>query len=434
MKTVFLRMCVGLVSVGLAGAAWSQASGSSESAAKEKPADAAAKPAKEGRADGASGQQAKDGKVASAQGGKPNNAPPVSVTTVKVQQRDVPVVLKGTGTVVALTSVDVRAQTTNTISKVHFSEGQFVKKGQLLFTLDARADEANLAKAKAQLAKDQASYADAKRQYDRARDLFAQNFISKGAVDTSQSQTEAMAATVAADQAAIAGAEVAVSYSRITAPVGGRVGAVNVSVGSLVQANTANSTPLVTITQLDPIGVAFSLPQRNLQDALQALQKGGAAITATLGDAGGEFKGKLTFVDNAVDAASGTVKVKASFANKDNKLWPGAFVQVSQTVKVLTDALVVPQAAIIQGVKGTIVYVVVDKKANLKPVKVVFSDGNDAVVTGVKAGDRIILDGKQNVRPNGVVVERETDAKSGSGKPAAKTGEGSGKPNKGQPS
>lgn len=431
MKTVFLRMCIGLVSVGLAGAAWSQQSGSSESAPKEKPADAAAKPAKEGRADGASGQQAKDGKEASAQGGKPNNAPPVSVTTVKVQQRDVPVVLKGTGTVVALTSVDVRAQTTNTISKVHFSEGQFVKKGQLLFTLDARADEANVAKAKAQLAKDQASYADAKRQYDRARDLFAQNFISKGAVDTSQSQTEAMAATVAADQAALAGSEVAVSYSRITAPVGGRVGAVNVSVGSLVQ---ANSTPLVTITQLDPIGVAFSLPQRNLQDALQALQKGGAAITATLGDAGGEFKGKLTFVDNAVDAASGTVKVKASFVNKDNKLWPGAFVQVSQTVKVLTDALVVPQAAIIQGVRGTIVYVIADNKANLKPVKVVFSDGNDAVVTGVKAGDRVILDGKQNVRPNGVVVVRESDAKSGSGKPAAKTGEGSGKPNKGQPS
>jgi RND family efflux transporter MFP subunit len=413
-------MCVGLASAGLACAAWAQ-QGGSEQAAKKDPSAAAAAPA------------AKDGKPA-APGGKPGNAPPVSVTTVKVEQRDVPVVLKGTGTVVALTSVDVRAQTTNTIKQVHFSEGQFVKKGQPLFTLDTRVDEANLAKARAQLAKDQASAADAVRQLQRARDLFAQNFISKGAVDTAQTQSEALAATVVADQAAVRAAEVALSYNHINAPLSGRVGAVAVNVGSLVSANTTNNPPLVTITQLDPIGVAFAIPQRNLSDALFALKQGGGDITATLGDTGSEFKGKLTFVDNTVDAASGTVKVKATFANQAYKLWPGSFVQATQTVSVLKQALVVPQASIIQAVKGPIVYVLAEGKANLRPVKVVFADGNDAVVTGVKVGDRVILDGKQNVRPNGPAAEREAGGKNAGGKAGGQAGQGAGKPQKGQAS
>ena len=341
--------------------------------------------------------------------------PPVSVTTVRVQKRDVPVTLKGSGTVVALTSVDVRPQMSNTISKVHFSEGQSVKKGQLLFTLDARVEEANLAKAKAQLAKDQASQADAQRQLARTRDLFAQNFISKGAVDTAEAQVEGWSATIASDQAAVAAAEVSLSFSKISAPVAGRVGAVNVSVGSLVQANV---TPLVTITQLDPIGVAFSIPQRNLQDALGALKGGGAPIVASLADGGGQFKGKLTFVDNAVDMASGTVKAKASFANRDSKLWPGAFVQIAQTVNVIKDAMVIPQNTIVQGARGTTVFVVSEGKATVRPVKVVWSDGMSAVVTGVKPGEPVVMDGRQNVRPNSPVMERQREERSDGGEGA----------------
>lgn len=427
MKIVVLRVCAGLAGIGLACAAWSQQAGAADSPKKDPAAGAAAPAAKEGKAQSPAGKP-------EAQAGKPGNMPPVSVTTVKVEKRDVPVVLRGTGVVVALTSVDVRPQTTNVISAVHFSEGQFVKKGQPLFTLDSRVDEANLAKAKAQLAKDQASSADAVRQFERARDLFSQNFISKGAVDTAQAQSEALAATVVADQAAVKAAEVALSYNRIHAPLSGRVGAVNVNVGSLVSANTTNNPALLTITQLDPIGVAFSIPQRNLPDALQSLQKGGGEIVATLGDTGKEFKGRLTFVDNTVDAASGTVKVKATFANKDYKLWPGAFVQATQTVSVLPDALVVPQASVIQTARGTIVYVLADGKANLRPVKVVFADGGDAVVTGVKVGDRVILDGKQNVRPNGPAFEREASAKGGQGKPAEKGAAGADKSDKGKAS
>lgn len=329
--------------------------------------------------------------------------PPVSVTTVRAKKRDLPILIKATGTVTPLTSVDVRAQMNSVIAKVHIREGQFVKAGELLFTLDARTDEANVAKARAQLAKDRAALADAQRQFARAQQLLAQNFISQGALDTSQAAVDAQTATVAADQAAIDAARVPLSYARITAPNAGRAGAISVFPGSAVQANVST---LVTITQLDPIAVTFNLPQRNLPDALVALKEGGAPVTATLADAAGSFSGRLKFVDNAVDANSGTVKVKAVFDNRDGKLWPGAFVAVSQTVSTLKDAVVVPQAAIIQGARGTIVYVMEDGKAALKPVKLVYAQDTDAAVTGVNAGDSVVLDGRQNLRPGTPVVEK----------------------------
>ncbi len=328
---------------------------------------------------------------------------PVSVTTVRAQKRNLPVLLKASGTVAPLTSVDVRSQVTSAIAKVHIREGQFVKAGELLFTLDARSDEANVAKARAQLAKDSAALADAQRQLARSQQLFAQNFISQGALDTSLAQVEAQSAVIAADQAAIDASRVALSYARITAPQAGRAGAINVFPGSTVQANVST---LVTVTQLDPIAVAFNLPQRNLGDALTALKDGGAPVTASLTGGAGTFNGRLKFVDNAVDAGSGTVKVKAVFDNREGKLWPGAFVEISQTVSTLQDAVVVPQAAIIQSARGNIVYVVADGKALLKPVQVLYAQGNDAAVVGVKAGEAVVLDGKQNLRPGNPVVER----------------------------
>ena len=342
-------------------------------------------------------------------------APTVTVSLVKAQKKDLAVVLKATGTVTPLTSVDVRPQVTSTVSKVHFREGQFVKAGDLLFSLDSRTDEANAAKARAQLAKDNAALADAQRQFARAQQLFSQNFISQGAVDTAQAQVESFSASIAADQAAIDAARVALSFDRVTAPNSGRAGAVNVSAGSAVQ---ANQTTLVTITQLDPMGVAFSIPQRNLSDALSALKDGGAEVKVSLADNGGSFKGRLQFVDNAVDASSGTVKAKAVFDNKDGKLWPGAFVEVTQTVSTLKDAVVVPQACIVQTARGTIVFIMEDGKAAVRPVKLLFSDGNDAAVTGVNEGDRVVLDGRQNLRANTPMVERAKEPKAVAAAPA----------------
>lgn len=342
------------------------------------------------------------------------SAPPVSITTVKAKKRDLAVNLKATGTVVPLTVVDVKAQVTSTVRQVHFKEGQFVKAGQLLFTLDARTEEANLAKAQAQLAKDKVSLADAKRQLERARQLLAQNFVSQVAVDTAQTQVDAWGATLSADEAAVAAAKVALSYSRITAPHSGRAGAVNVFAGTAV---LANQTALVTVTQLDPIGVAFSVPQRDIGSALGALKDGGAEVTATLADGGGSFTGRLQFMDNTVEASSGTVKAKAVFANPQFKLWPGAFVEVAQTVKTLKDVVVVPQPAVIQSIRGPIVYVVANGVAALRPVKLLHAEGGDAAISGVKPGEEVALDGRQNLRPNAAVVVRApASAASGAGK------------------
>jgi len=342
------------------------------------------------------------------------SSPPVGVTTVRVQQRDLPVLLGATGSVAPLQSVDVRSQVSSVVARVNIREGQSVRAGELLFVLDARGDEANVAKARAQQARDEVGLADAQRQLARSRELVAQNFISQGAVDTNQALVDSQAALVAADRAAIEAARVTLSYARITAPGAGRAGAINVFAGSAVQ---ANQTSLVTITQLDPIGVAFNLPQRHLADALAALKGGGAAVSATLPEGGVTVAGRLQFVDNAIDPATGTVKVKAQFENREGKLWPGAFVNIAMTLRTITGALVVPQAAIIQGARGPIVYAVQDDKAVARPVQVLYAQGDDAAVSGVKPGERIVLDGRQNLRPGAAVVERarEGGARAASG-------------------
>ena len=165
---------------------------------------------------------------------------------------------------------------------------------------------------------------------------------------------------------------------------------------------------LVTITQLDPIAVAFSLPQRNLGAALATLKAGGGKVTAVLPESGTVATGRLQFVDNSVDAASGTVRVKAQFANSDERLWPGAFVNVRLAVQTLAGASVIPQAAVIQSPRGQIVYVVdANARAAARPVAIVYASGEEAAVTGVRPGERVVLDGRQNLRPGAAVIERQ---------------------------
>jgi RND family efflux transporter MFP subunit len=238
--------------------------------------------------------------------------------------------------------------------------------------------------------------------------LLARQFISQGSVDTNLAAAESWQATVNADRAAIDAAKVAQSFSRISAPQAGRVGVVNVTIGSALE---ANKTVLLTITQISPIAVTFTLPQRNIADALTGLKEGGVAVTATVADNGGVFKGKLQFVDSAVDPASGVVKAKAYFQNDDEKLWPGAFVEIQQNLREVKDALVVPQAAVIYGARGTTVYVVENGKASVRPVKVVQPQGADVAVSGLEAGESVVLEGKQNLRPGSAVVERAKDSK-----------------------
>ena len=337
-------------------------------------------------------------------------APPVSVTTFKVEMKDLAVRLRSAGVVTPIRTVDVKPQVNSVITRVNVKDGQYVKAGDLLFTLDARTEEANIAKAQAQLAKDSAALADAQRQLRRAQDLLARQFISQGSVDSNVAAVEGWQATVNADRAAIDATKVAQSYARISAPQSGRVGVVNVSTGSAVE---ANKTVLVTITQISPIAVTFTLPQRNIADALVGLQIDGAPVTATLPDNGGVFQGKLQFVDSVVDTASGVVKAKAHFKNEDEKLWPGAFVEVQQVLREVKDAVVVPQVAVVYGARGASVYVVENGKAVVRPVKVLQPQGAEVAVSGLEAGETVVLEGKQNLRPGSAVVERAKDNKDG---------------------
>ena len=347
----------------------------------------------------------------------------VSISSVRALTRDVDVMLEATGTISALNSVDIRPQVSSVITRVNIREGQFVKAGQLLFTLDARNDAVNLAKARAQLARDQASLADAQRQLQRSRELLAQNFISQGAVDTNQTLVQTQQAVVTADRAAIDAAQVGLSYNRIVAPAAGRAGAINVFAGSTVQPGGA---ALVTITQLDPIAVSFGLPQRHLNEALQTLRTGGGKVFAVLPEGRGEVVGKLQFVDNAVDPNSGTVKVKAVFDNAHELLWPGAFVNVRLATSTLKGAIVVPQAAVIRGPRGTLVYTVdANSRAAARPVELLYAAGLEAAVRGIEAGDRVVLDGRQNLRPGAAVVERAASGAGGARAVAASGANGS---------
>lgn len=337
------------------------------------------------------------GQTLGAKGG--NQSKPVSVNTVTAQQRDYAVRLTANGVVTSLNVVEVRAQISSVIEKVHIKEGQFVRAGELLFTLDHRAESSNLAKAEAQLSKELASLSEVQRQAARSRELFEKKFQSQSVLDASQTALQAQQAVVDAAKASVAAAKVNLTFSKIVAPASGRTGLINVFAGSLVQPTTSGAA-LVTITQMDPIAITFPLPQRNLADALASMQRGESVVLASLPDGRGQFKGKLQFIDNVVDPVSGTVKVKALFANKEMKLWPGAYANVDVSVQTLKDVVVVPQDALVIGVNASSVFVVdAEQKAEQKKVEVVASFGNEAVVRGIAAGTRVILEGKQNLRP-----------------------------------
>lgn len=328
----------------------------------------------------------------------------VTVTTVPARREDFALELGATGTVSALNRVEIHPQISAAIERVHIREGQTVRAGELLFTLDSRAAEVRVAQAQAQLQRDLATLADAERQLARSRDLLRQDFVSQSAVDTNLSQVEAQQAVVVADRAAIQAARVDLGYARIVAPSAGRVGAIAVYAGSYV---TPASPALVTITQLDPIAVSFPVPQRHIGALLDSLKSGTGRVTARLPGAQAPLTGTLQFVDSAVDANSGTVQVKAQFANPQQQLWPGAYADVKLAVGSLPGAILVPQAAIIQGAKAKSVYVVgADGKAQLREVEVIASAGDVAAVSGVQAGERVIVDGKQNLRPGAAVVEQ----------------------------
>jgi multidrug efflux system membrane fusion protein len=350
--------------------------------------------------------------AAGAAGGAGNAGAPALVVLATARKQDVPVTVQVNGSVVSLNSVDLRPQVTNTVSAVHVKEGQFVKSGQLLFTLDDRNDQANLARARAQQQKDEATMADLERQYKRSQDLVAQNFIAKSAADATLSQLEAQRAAVAADRAAVQSAQVALGYATLRAPIAGRIGAVNIYPGTLVQPTLS----LVTITQLDPIAVSFPVPEGNLQDLLGAARNR-SKVEAVVSGRKEPLSGTLDFVDNTVDPQIGTVRAKAVFANADQGLWPGQFVGTRITVRTLEGVTVVPAAALMMLADGTSLYVVDEAKtATRRKVKTLHTFGTQVAVSGLQPGEQVVIEGSQNVRPGGKV---RVDAKA----PGAAPGE-----------
>jgi multidrug efflux system membrane fusion protein len=350
------------------------------------------------------GAHAEGGPGAQGGHGKDGAQPPAVVNVVAPQRQDVPVLQLANGTVTPIRTVDLHPQTTATIRTVHIKEGQFVREGDLMFSLDDRADRANQDKVQAQVERDRASLADLERQYKRSQDLLAQKFLSQSAVDTLRAQVDQARATLQADIAAARVAGVATSYTAIRAPLSGRVGGIGVYPGSLVQPTTS----LTTVTQLDPITVAFTLPESSLPALLAAQKRGKVDVQALPGAGLAPVKGALSFVDNTVDPASGTIKVKAEFDNRETTLWPGQYVNTRVTVQTIKDAVVVPQNAIITNAQGTFVYVLEKDphqsySARQTPVQRLYGFGVDAAVSGLTGSETVITEGKQNVRPGGKV-------------------------------
>ena len=333
---------------------------------------------------------------------------PVTVSSIVVEKRDVPLIIDATGTIVSASIVDIRPMVTNTVAKIEVKDGQEVKVGDLLFTLDDRNDKANYEKLKA-LADD------AQKQYLRAKELVAKNFISKAGLETTL-------ATSKSAQAAARAAEVQLSFDYIRSPIDGRAGIVNVFPGSLVQASNVVSTAtnstatssvgsVVTITQLNPINVQFVIPEKDIPIMLENQLDGDAmAVKVTVGESGQKtYNGKVLVIDNQVDPSIAAVRVKAQIPNDDKMLLPGQFARVSLIANTLKDALSIPSQAVVINPRGKLVYVIdQDGKAVSKPVKVVYEYQGSSVVTGIEAGDRVVVEGKQNLRPGSKVREAKS--------------------------
>lgn len=348
------------------------------------------------------GQQAPSG-APSKRGGF-GGPTPVSVQDVVLG--DVPMDLQASGTVVAQQSVVLRPQVGATIKNIAVKEGSNVATGQLLFELDARGVQAEVAKAQAQLAKSQATLAELQRQLLRAKELKNQAFVSSSAVDSAQSQVGAQLAQVAADQAALRAQQIQLSLYQVRAPFAGRVGVIDVSAGALVSAG-ASATALATLTQFNPIAVKFSLPESTLSAVASAGT--GREVSVRLASSNPSIDttshtGKLSLIDNLVNPATGMLTLKASLSNDNNALWPGQFVDVRLNVTTLSNVANIPQGAVIVSDKGASVFVMgADGKAQTKVVKVLHTIDDMAVVDGLASGDQVVVDGRQNVKPGGML-------------------------------
>jgi multidrug efflux system membrane fusion protein len=373
----------------------------------------------------------------------------VPVVTATVSQRDVPVDIAAIGNVEAFSTISVRAQVTGLLMEVRFREGDFVKRGSHLFTIDPRPFESALTQAEANLTRDKALLAQAQAQLnrdaaqaeysqltaERNAQLNARGIISKDMAEQTRSAADATAALVQADKAAVASAQaqlaaqqaavetarVQLDYTTIESPIDGRTGNLTVKAGNLV---TANQTELMTIAQVQPVYVTFAVPATHLPTIKRHMTKDPLAVTATPQDADAQAAhGTLTFVDNGVDPTTDTIKLKATFDNADHRLWPGQFARVSLRLTTLPNAVVVPGEAVQTGQDGQYVFVVKpDSTVDLRPITVGERVDQDVVIQkGLTAGETVVTEGQLRLEPGSKIQSRDAPA----------TGQGSGRGRRG---
>ena len=346
------------------------------------------------------------GRVARTESQSAGAAPPVrrapAAAPVRVGQavrRDLDVIRRTPGTVIANTMVQITSRVQGIIESEGFKEGEFVKKGELLFQIDPRPFQAALAQAQAQLARDRAQLVSAQADADRAVALAQRGIVSAQQRDQLVAAAKALQATIASDQAAINIAQLNVEYSQIRSPVNGKTGPVLIQPGNLVQANS--SSPIVTIAEIQPVKISFTLPQSDL-NLILARQREDAlvAIADVKNPEGKPVSAPVDFVSNAISDKSGTVELRATFPNTDLTFLPGQLVNITVVLDKIRDAVVVPHDAVNDGPNGTYVYVLDNGKARQQPVKVLFDDSANVAINGdVKPGDKVITEGQLRVNP-----------------------------------
>ena len=346
---------------------------------------------------------------------------PVGVATA--QRRDVPVYLKGLGSVTASNTVSVKSRVDGQLAQVNFKEGQNVNKGDLLAVIDPRPFQVALDQAQANLFRDQAQLRDARLNYERFKSLLNESgAMSQQQVDTQKASADQLEGAVRADQAAIDNAKLNLVYSHITAPLSGRIGLRLVDVGNMVHA--ADTNPLLVITQLQPIAVLFTLPEDQLQVVSKHMHQGTLPVEAYSRDDQTKLAtGTLLTIDNQIDQTTGTGRLKAMFSNQDNMLWPNQFVNVRLLLETHNGSTVVPSVAIQNGPQGSYVFVVKpDKTVEVHPVTVSFTQNNVAsIASGVTPGDTVVVDGQDKLQAGSKV---DPHAASGGGNRNAQSGSG----------
>jgi len=327
----------------------------------------------------------------------------VPVTVAKAVTKTVPVQVEVIGNVEAYSNVSVRTQIAGEIERAYFTQGQDVKRGQLLFTLDRRPFEATLHQYEANMARDQAQLANARAQAERNNKLFQAGIISKDQYDTVHTNAQALEASVRADRAAVENAKVSLSYCSIYSPIDGRTGSYQIYPGNIAK---VNDTVLVLINQVDPIYVTYAVPEQYFAEVKKYQAQGALAVQAYIpNDPRPPAVGQLAFIDNAVDATTGTIKMRATFRNPDSRLWPGQFVNVVMRLTTRPNATVVPSQSVQTGQAGKYLFVVKpDETADLRQVVAGETVSGDTVIEkGVAPGESVVTDGQLLLAPGSKV-------------------------------